>query len=245
MKGCGALGEWRGNEHCGNGSEKVLESLPTHRENRSSLAWSIGIASGEQMMWNSTGRETCIKTVLSASNPSLAEDSPYMTIARETGSRGCWADWAAHGEWVWGFAWVLRAVSWSDSCGRRRVPEWKRKAMLRRRLITKVRGSILRDERPIRKERGWWEVTTVDTPIKSSIDNGYRASDRAPLGRSIATVIISSSTPPCMPDDLEINPYELLDLSTDATEQDIRTAYRKISLKVHPDRVRVARSCRP
>ena len=41
-----------------------------------------------------------------------------------------------------------------------------------------------------------------------------------------------------MPDDPEINPYELLDLSTDATDRDIRTAYRKLSLKVHPDRVR-------
>ena len=45
-----------------------------------------------------------------------------------------------------------------------------------------------------------------------------------------------------MSDDPEINPYELLSLSTDATDQDIRTAYRKLSLKVHPDRVRVAYS---
>ena len=43
-----------------------------------------------------------------------------------------------------------------------------------------------------------------------------------------------------MSSDPEINPYELLGLSTDATDQDIRTAYRKLSLKVHPDRVRVA-----
>ena len=48
-----------------------------------------------------------------------------------------------------------------------------------------------------------------------------------------------------MSDDPEVNPYELLDLSTDATDQDIRTAYRKLSLKVHPDRVRVARSFYP
>lgn len=40
-----------------------------------------------------------------------------------------------------------------------------------------------------------------------------------------------------MSDDPEINPYDLLGLSTDATDQDIRTAYRKLSLKVHPDRV--------
>ena len=50
---------------------------------------------------------------------------------------------------------------------------------------------------------------------------------------------------PHMSDDPETNPYELLDLSTDATDQDIRTAYRKLSLKVHPDRVRVARSLNP
>ncbi len=35
----------------------------------------------------------------------------------------------------------------------------------------------------------------------------------------------------------EGNPYELLGLTVEATEQDIRTAYRKLSLKVHPDRV--------
>lgn len=45
-----------------------------------------------------------------------------------------------------------------------------------------------------------------------------------------------------MSDNAEINPYELLGLSTDATDQDIRTAYRKLSLKVHPDRVCVTHS---
>jgi len=34
------------------------------------------------------------------------------------------------------------------------------------------------------------------------------------------------------------NPYELLKLESSATEGDIKTAYRKLSLKVHPDRVR-------
>ncbi|KAF8884928.1 DnaJ-domain-containing protein [Gymnopilus junonius] len=34
----------------------------------------------------------------------------------------------------------------------------------------------------------------------------------------------------------EINPYELLNLKLEATEQEIRTAYRQRSLKVHPDR---------
>lgn len=37
--------------------------------------------------------------------------------------------------------------------------------------------------------------------------------------------------------DEDINPYELLDVPLEATEQEIRTAYRKRSLKVHPDRV--------
>lgn len=38
--------------------------------------------------------------------------------------------------------------------------------------------------------------------------------------------------------DVEINPYELLDLKLEATDQEIRTAYRQRSLKVHPDRNR-------
>ncbi|KAG6821449.1 hypothetical protein H0H93_010173 [Arthromyces matolae] len=36
--------------------------------------------------------------------------------------------------------------------------------------------------------------------------------------------------------EVEVNPYELLDIKVEATEQEIRTAYRKRSLKVHPDR---------
>lgn len=48
-----------------------------------------------------------------------------------------------------------------------------------------------------------------------------------------------------MSDDPEINPYELLSLSTDATDQDIRTAYRQLSLKVHPDRVCTVYSFHP
>lgn len=35
----------------------------------------------------------------------------------------------------------------------------------------------------------------------------------------------------------EVNPYELLGISIEATEQEIKTAYRQRSLKVHPDRV--------
>jgi preprotein translocase subunit Sec63 len=48
-----------------------------------------------------------------------------------------------------------------------------------------------------------------------------------------------------MSDDAEIDPYDLLALSTEATDQDIRTAYRKLSLKVHPDRVCVIHSSNP
>ncbi|KAG6890102.1 hypothetical protein C0995_012052 [Termitomyces sp. Mi166 len=36
--------------------------------------------------------------------------------------------------------------------------------------------------------------------------------------------------------EIEVNPYELLDIKVESTEQEIRTAYRKRSLKVHPDR---------
>lgn len=39
--------------------------------------------------------------------------------------------------------------------------------------------------------------------------------------------------------DEEVNPYELLGVTLESSEQDIRTAYRKVSLKVHPDRVSV------
>ncbi len=35
----------------------------------------------------------------------------------------------------------------------------------------------------------------------------------------------------------DVNPYELLGLSVEATEPEIKTAYRQRSLKVHPDRV--------
>ena len=35
----------------------------------------------------------------------------------------------------------------------------------------------------------------------------------------------------------KVNPYELLDISLESSEADIRRAYRQQSLKVHPDRV--------
>ncbi|KAJ7707724.1 hypothetical protein B0H17DRAFT_1156268 [Mycena rosella] len=38
--------------------------------------------------------------------------------------------------------------------------------------------------------------------------------------------------------EVEVNPYELLDLKLECTEQEIRTAYRQTSRKVHPDRNR-------
>ena len=77
---------------------------PTHREKRSSLLWIIGIASGEQIMWNSAGREMCINTVLRARSPSFADDSPYMTIEKEIGSRGCWV---VHDVCAYGPLWAL------------------------------------------------------------------------------------------------------------------------------------------
>ncbi|KAG2111945.1 uncharacterized protein F5147DRAFT_684913, partial [Suillus discolor] len=40
------------------------------------------------------------------------------------------------------------------------------------------------------------------------------------------------------PEDSEQNPYDLLEISQEATEAEIRTAYRTRSLKVHPDRNR-------
>ena len=48
--------------------------------------------------------------------------------------------------------------------------------------------------------------------------------------RSAATTTMSTEE--------ELNPYELLNVGLEATEQDIKSAYRKLSLKVHPDRVR-------
>ena len=39
------------------------------------------------------------------------------------------------------------------------------------------------------------------------------------------------------PEELEINPYELLGVGVEATDGDVKSAYRKLSLKVHPDRV--------
>ncbi|KAG1805352.1 uncharacterized protein BJ212DRAFT_1392444 [Suillus subaureus] len=44
--------------------------------------------------------------------------------------------------------------------------------------------------------------------------------------------------PPKTPEDPEQNPYELLGILQEATEAEIRTAYRTRSLKVHPDRNR-------
>ncbi|TBU25255.1 DnaJ-domain-containing protein [Dichomitus squalens] len=41
-----------------------------------------------------------------------------------------------------------------------------------------------------------------------------------------------------MSSDEDVNPYELLGLSIEATDQEIKTAYRQRSLKVHPDRNR-------
>lgn len=40
-----------------------------------------------------------------------------------------------------------------------------------------------------------------------------------------------------MSSDEDVNPYELLGLGIEATDADIRKAYRTRSLKVHPDRV--------
>ncbi|KAG2111527.1 uncharacterized protein F5147DRAFT_685618 [Suillus discolor] len=44
--------------------------------------------------------------------------------------------------------------------------------------------------------------------------------------------------PPKTSEDPEQNPYDLLEISQEATEAEIRTAYRTRSLKVHPDRNR-------
>lgn len=43
--------------------------------------------------------------------------------------------------------------------------------------------------------------------------------------------------------DEEQNPYELLSLGIEATDQEIKSAYRRLSLKVHPDRVRFLPFC--
>ena len=111
--------------------------------------------------------------------------------------------------------------------------------MLRVRLRTKARGSILREAGPIlkrKREEGGrlppWRIQSKDgVAVHVNCD---RLQD-LPLTTVITDSNLKARTP--MSDDLEINPYELLALSTEATDQDIRTAYRKLSLKVHPDRV--------
>ena len=40
----------------------------------------------------------------------------------------------------------------------------------------------------------------------------------------------------------DVNPYELIGVTTESTDADIRKAYRQRSLKVHTDRVRLS-SC--
>lgn len=45
-----------------------------------------------------------------------------------------------------------------------------------------------------------------------------------------------SSSVPVMSSD-EPNPYDLLELAVEATDADIRRAYRQRSLKIHPDKV--------
>lgn len=49
--------------------------------------------------------------------------------------------------------------------------------------------------------------------------------------------------PPAMSTTEETNPYELLNVGLEATDKDIKSAYRKLSLKVHPDRVSLFSSC--
>ena len=67
------------------------------------------------MIWNSAGREMCIRAVFSESSPSLADDSPYITIANEMDSMGCCANCVVHAGCVWVSVCASWEVNWLDA----------------------------------------------------------------------------------------------------------------------------------
>lgn len=61
-------------------------AVDTRLEKRASLSAMTEMASSEQTMWNSVGRETCMSAVLSGNRPSRAESWPNITRAKTMGA---------------------------------------------------------------------------------------------------------------------------------------------------------------
>jgi hypothetical protein len=95
-----------------------------------------------------------------------------------------------------------------------------------------------------------WLVFGILVVFDVKCDGGCKSSTILGFGASgghvaLDQVLTTTALLPSMSEPEEINPYQLLDISLDATDSDIKSAYRKLSLKVHPDRVRVQLQLQP
>ena len=76
-------------------------------------------------------------------------------------------------------------------------------------------------------------------PVNYTRVNRHGSKLHRQAARTLFIVVLTSTFRPqtMSAQDEETNPYDLLGVKTESTEQEIRTAYRQRSLKVHPDRV--------